>query len=265
MNEWRSTERDLRRAARVPRPNLARFRRQVFAPRAIVLSSIALAACQPVSAPEQVAVTPVLDSSFNNCVDPEVKTAVSRAMQPGGDEVGIYGYHIDIENDIISICNPRLRRESIEINLISSNPAYSYLNAAVEAQTQAVINERIRTKVEADRQKPEQDAPRLKAEKEQEDSTLSFYYLCLQNHSRIMALNSSEPAEIVAQASFSSCIEEQSAVFEIYKRHNSYWSYEIMERIETKFKQALLLEVIKARTQPVTPPAATPTKPETPI
>lgn len=264
MNEWRPPGRNSPRASRVPRPSLTQFLHRVVAPLVAAFLSIGLAACQQSSPDDSITAIPVSDSSFHICVDREVKAAVGRAIQTGG-EFGIYGYHTDIENDIISICNPQLRRESIQDNLISSNLTYSYLNAAVEAQTQAVIKENIRLKVEADRQRAVQDAPRINAEESEETNAGAAYLYCLETHARTLAINSSEPAETIVQASFPSCMAERQAIFDVYHRHKKEFSEESMNIAEDRWRRTLLLEVIKARAQSVTHPTSTPTKPETPI
>jgi hypothetical protein len=252
------------RSARILRPSPTQFLRRALALVLVAFLSTGFAACQEPSPNEIIATGPVSDSSFHSCVDREVKAAVDRAAQTG-DGLSIYGYHTNIENDIISICNPQLKRETVQDNLSSSNSVYSYLNAAVEAQTQTVINDNIRLEVEVDRQKAEQDAPRIKVEEAEETNAGAAYLYCLEAHARTLAINSNEPAETIVQASFPSCLEERQVIFDVYRRHNKDFAEESMDIAENGWRRTLLLEVIKARAQPVTHPAPTPTKPETPI
>jgi hypothetical protein len=237
--------------------------RGLFTSEATLVLSIGLAACQQASPPEPIAAAPISDSSFHSCVDREVKAAVNRTNEK--NDLAIYGYHTEIENDIISICDPQLRRETVQDNLISSNPVYSYLNTAIEAQTQALVNEKIQKEVEEKRKQADLDAPRIKAEKAEETDAGAAYLVCLERHAKTLSLNSNEPAEIIVQASFPSCLSERQTVFDVYHRHNNYFSEGAMNVAEDGFRRTLLLEVIKARTRPSAQPAPPPAKPETPI
>jgi len=132
------------------------------------------------------------------------------------------------------------------------------------------IVEKLTKEQEAQRRKDELDAPQLKAEKAVEDQAGRSYFVCLDTHARVLSLNSNEPAEVIAQASFASCRNERQGVFDAYRGHTNSFNPETMIAMEQVFQRQLLLVVIEARAsrdaQPVpapTPPA--PTKRGTPI
>jgi hypothetical protein len=196
-------------------------------------------------------------------VDREAKAAVERAVKQEPDV--IYGYHTTLNNEVISTCNPQLRRESLNDSINSTNPDYSYINAAVEAQANLARSGKVKQAMEAERKQAELNAPRLKAEKAEEDKAASTYYACLKSHAKILALISKEPAEVIIHATFPSCSAERQATFDIIKRHTSYVDLDTMDAMDGVFKQNLLLEVIKARAQPAAPAEPTRTEHETPI
>jgi hypothetical protein len=226
---------------------------------AIFELSVCLVACQQ-TAPLDVATAPAIDrGSFESCVDREANTAFRRWLDTNPD-LTLYGYPINVENDIISACNPQLRPEGINDNIYTTNPDYLYINAAVEAQQKTAMKEKVNADVEAQRRKVELDAPRLKAVKEQEATAVRTYYLCLVHHAQILALASNESAEVIAQASFPSCSPERQAVLDVYRRNNDILDSEAMDMVDGKFQQSLLLEVIKARAQPAAPSETAPPK-----
>ena len=100
------------------------------------------------------------------------------------------------------------------------------------------------------------DAPRLKAEKDEEESALDAYYKCLVRHAKILALSSNEPAETIARTAFPSCFELRQTALEVYRRHKAYFSEEAMDVTDKGFEQGLLLEIIRARAQPSGPPSS---------
>jgi hypothetical protein len=226
--------------------------------------SITSTACQHVAPPEPTAAAPILDNTFRNCVDRETKAAFDRAIAKNGD-LAIYGYHTDIENDVITTCNPRLTIERLQDSVYSTNPIYSYVNAAVEARYQTITKEKIEGTLAEEHKQAELDAPILKVEKEEENAAGTGYYQCLDRHAKILAISSSEPAEVIVQASFPSCSTERQAVFDTYQRHKNHFEAETMDIVEAKFKQSLLLDVIKARAQRLAPSESSPVKRDTPI
>jgi hypothetical protein len=154
MNEGRPTDRDSRRSGRLLLFCSAISMRRLIKSGPILALSAALAACQQTSPAPTVTAIPILDSSFHSCVDQEVKAAVGRAIEKN-NELELYGHHTEIENDVISICKPQLRRETVQDNLNPTNPVYSFLNATVEVETQAAIKDKIRKEVDADGLPPE--------------------------------------------------------------------------------------------------------------
>ncbi len=84
----------------------------------------------------------------------------------------------------------------------------SYVSVTVDAQAKAAAVEKMRKEYEEERRQDALNAPRLKAEKAEEDDVGSTYYVCLDRHARLLSVNSNEPAEVIAQASFASCAEE---------------------------------------------------------
>jgi len=235
--------------------------RRLLIPEATLVLSIGLAACQQTPPPEPIATTPISDNtSFHSCVDREAKAALERAITRDGDNV-LYGYTVGINNDIISVCKGKPSNES----LYSRDVDYLYVDGVVEPLQTAALHAKADKEVGEERKKEELDAPRIKAEKAEEDEAGTTYAACLLRHAKILSLNSNEPAEVIVQASFPSCSAERQAVFDVYQRHNSYFSQGVMNAMEGVFRQNLLLEVIKGRAQRVAPPESQPTKPETPI
>src|SRR5277367_4106187 len=86
---------------------------------------------------------------------------------------------------------------------------YKYVNGVVDALVKSAQEDRVGADIEADRKRAEMDAPRLRAEKDEEESALDTYYKCLIRHAKVLAVNSNEPAEIIARATFPSCISER--------------------------------------------------------
>ncbi len=113
----------------------------------------------------------------------------------------------------------------------------------------------------------EKAAPRAKAERADEDQAGADYFLCLERHAKILALASDETADIVAQASLSSCPTERRAIFEVHRRYNDDWNEGTIKAMENVLVQHLLLEIVKIRAQRnVTPvPAPEPKPRKTPI
>ncbi len=220
----------------------------------LLILPVCLTACQQVAPSQPVAAVAAVDyESFKACVDREAKGVADRHPND-------WGYPINIENDILSICNPQSRKETINDNIYTADRYFSYVNTAAEAE----MKRRILTKIEQEsserRRKDELNAPRLKAEKAEEADAGSRYFGCLVDHAKLLALNSSESAEVVARASFPSCLGEREAVFEVYRHHGHEFSPEAMEVADRKFYENLLLEIIKVRA----PASPSPTPPSPP-
>lgn len=243
---------------------------------AIIVLSVDLVACQQIAAPGVAtalpSAPPIDQASFRSCVDREAIAVFkrfldnARAQSQATGDFALYGYPIAVENDVIDICNPQLRPEGVNDNVYTTNPNYLYINAAVEAQQKAAMNEKGHAAAEAQRRKAELDAPRLKAEKDEETIAARTYYLCLARHAQILALASNEPAEVIADAAFPSCSSERQAVLDTYRRHNNtFFDSETMDMVDSKFKRSLLLEIIKARAQLAAPSKPPAPKPQSPI
>ena len=228
--------------------------------------SIGLVVCQiQLSATSAAAGTSIDTRTFHACVDREAKAALTRAIDKNKN-LAIYGYPLDAANTVIGICNPQLPRESLNDFWYTSNPGYLYVNQVLDALQQAARNEIARKETEEEHLRAERDAPRLKAEKDEEDAIGAAYHACLIRHVKILSINSGEPAETIVQATFASCDDEAKALLAVHQKHNDCcWSQETMDVIQRAFTPHLLLEVIKARAQPTTPQEITPTKPETPL
>jgi hypothetical protein len=218
--------------------------------------SLGLVACNQ-SSPPVPAVTASDDvANFRRCVDSEAKAAFQRSTQ-------IYGYHTDVENEIIAICDPHLSPERVLDSAYTTNTFYKYVNAAVTTLADAALDERVRDEIAAQHKQEALDAPKLKAEKDEEAAAGVDYYRCLVRHAHVLALNTNEPAEVIAKASFPSCSDERQALVDVYRRHDKSYMVESIDLADEKFQQGLLLEIIKARAQPS--PSPEPAKPGEPI
>lgn len=225
-----------------------------MSPRPALLSCAAIILAATTARADQLAA-----SAFRTCVDREAKAAVQRELEKYGENA-LYGYHNNLKNEVSSICKQRADGSTSYDDL-------GYVSAAIETQVKKATDNKIKKELEEQRRKDALDAPRLKAEKAEENEAGRAYYVCLTRHVDILALVSNETAEVVAKAAFPSCSEERQTVFNVYRRHNNYFSQGTMEAMESVFLPKLLLEVIKARAQPQAPPApqAPPPKKQTPI
>jgi hypothetical protein len=94
-----------------------------------------------------------------------------------------------------------------------------------------------------------------------EDQARRAYFVYLDNHARALSLNSNEPAEVIAQATFASCASERQGVFDAYRGHTNSFYPETMIAMEQVFQRQLLLVVIEARASRDAQPAPAPTAP----
>jgi len=193
----------------------------------ITAFSVGLPACNHQISPTEVAAAPSIDlPTFQSCVDREAKAAFQRHHTNVG---AIYGYATDVENEVIVICDPHLMPETVLDSAYTSNQKYKHLNSAVEALAQSARNDKADAEVAAERKKAELDAPRLKAQRDEEEAALDAYYKCLVRHAKILAHSSNEPAETIARASLPSCFEGRQTALEVYRRHKAYFSEEAMD------------------------------------
>jgi hypothetical protein len=186
---------------------------------------------------------------FHACVKQEGNAALRRKVQKSGDDA-LYGYQNDVANEVFAICKQRAIDSSERIDY----PAYVY--GVVEALAKAALYEKAKKELEAERKRDELNAPRLKAEKAVEDQAASIYFACLDNHARVLAVKSNEPAEVIAQASFASCRTERQGVFDAYRGHTNSFYPETMAAAEPVFQRQLLLAVIEARASRDAQPSA---------
>jgi hypothetical protein len=193
-------------------------------------------------------------AAFQHCVDRNVESTFNDSIKKGG-ELELYKYHTAAANNIIRICDPKLAPESMQDSIYTNNNWYEYVNNAVEAQAKIAMRNKAREEAQKERRRAELDAPRLKAAKAAENEASTTYFRCLVSHAQFLALNSNEPADIIAKASFPSCLQERERVFTTFRQHRDIFEPEAMEATEKQFERALLLEIIKAR---AVRPSATP-------
>jgi hypothetical protein len=239
-----------------------------------LLLCIGVPSCQLPARVEPVAPSHQVDfTAFRNCVDREAKLAVQRAIDKATDAdaraLTLYGYHTEINNQVIFVCDPGLKPMTLTDSIYTRNAEYLYVISSVDAQQESETSKIAKQKSEEEKHKTEMDAPRLRFEKSEEDRASKNYYMCLARNAKTLALNSNEPAEIIVQASFPSCANERQILLDLLKLHKGYADLELVNSMEAVFRPNLLLEVIKARTQPPAPsqrkPEASPSKPEEPI
>lgn len=233
--------------------------------KAALALALGLAACQSPYSTKQQPVPVAIDyGAFRACVDREVPPAVDRETQSKGEK-SIYGYQTPMANAIIRICSPQLADETMIDYAITKNPFYLYVNSTIDARFHEFRDKLIREELEARRRQEEADAPRLKAEQEQEDRAGATYYACLVRNVRVLSVHSNEPAEVIAQAAVASCGAERSAMSEALQKHHKLVGPEVMDAVDSKLRSNLLLEVIKVRVLPTAPPSSPTPKAETPI
>jgi hypothetical protein len=111
------------------------------------------------------------------------------------------------------------------------------------------------------------DAKRIKAEVDDEIRAGADYYLCLQRSAKMLALNSDESADTIAQAAFPACTAERNGVFNTYRRYNDLFEPSAMQAMEGVFSKRLLLDVLVTRAQrrAPAPPTSQPAPQKTPI
>ena len=201
-------------------------------------------------ASERSGTTSVDFSAFRNCVDHVAKSTFERSVREHGETI-LYGYQTDVENKIITICDPSLNPESTLDSSFTANPKYKYVNLKVEALVESSFEKKARMEVEAHQKQQELDAPKRKAEEEASDSAIKAYYACLVRHAQALALASREPAETIAKATFPSCYQEKQLCREKFQIQYKELEARLLDEIESKFERTLLLEIIKIRVQPV--------------
>lgn len=193
-------------------------------------------------------------ASFRTCVEREAVKESERAVKERGD-LALYGYHPEINKSVALTCGS---------NPTQNVDEYVYINSVV-GKVLGKMAIALLTKEHTETDKKYADGePRRRVQQAQRDSTATAYASCLIKHSRTIAINSDEPAETIARATFPTCTKERQAVFDIYKQHDEYFSIGAMNVMEAKFFDQLLLEIIGARsaransTPTPTPPVQSP-------
>jgi len=105
-------------------------------------------------------------------------------------------------------------------------------------------------------------------------NTVQQYANCLVQHARVLALNSTEAAEVIVRAAFASCQRERQAIRD--KAHEYLedpLGLATVKAVDETYPDRLVLEIIAARASPppsqpvpsAPPPAPPPARPGTPI
>ena len=175
-------------------------------------------------------------ASFEKCVDQHAMAEAEIAYQEEGD-VALLGYHTDTYKIMLSMCasKPNDARE------------IQYVGSAVNAAYQVLLKKKIDVEMDAARKKAAEDAPRLAAEEKERTRISTLYFQCLVTASETLAIASTEAADLVVRAAFPTCMKQRQAVFDIYRQQNQSFNEDIMQAMEKRFTNSLLLAVIDAR------------------
>ncbi|MGJ5179393.1 hypothetical protein ACQR16_15935 [Bradyrhizobium oligotrophicum] len=203
-------------------------------------------------------------NTFRACVVREAKAALNRAFTKFG-EVAFFGYHNDENAQVFATCKLRPFNGAISSDIDDAK----FVSETTDKIGRELALESMRKADEMQRQRDALDMPRLRAEKALEDQAAQNYLLCLDSSTRVLSVSSSEPAEVIAQAAFASCVRPRQRVFDAYRGHTNSFSLETMEAMEQVFRRQLLLVVVEARAsrdvQPPAPAGPAPTRHETRI
>lgn len=175
---------------------------------------------RPVSAQQNHPVTREKADVFHRCAS---EVALS-TMRNKDEEIGIGR----VANEVISAC---LLKMPDDVLLGQTAQRNAWLDRAKHDVVALVVKLQ----------------PQAMAEKAEVARTRATYFSCLENHARILALNSSEAADIVVQASLSSCPLERAAIFEVRSRYGDSWSEEAMTAMNSVLAPRLLVEVVEVR------------------
>jgi hypothetical protein len=183
-------------------------------------------------------------------MDQEAEHAVKDAVKKG---TPFYAVDVDrIGEQVFATCTSRFTNGKPLQN--TDRPSATL--RAQDALT-ALMHADYENKMAARRKQTELDAPKLKAESE---AASRHYGDCLFGNARILALNSTESAEVVAQAAFASCRDERSLIADVHRRYRDSWfSDEVLDVADKKILGSLILEIIKVRATP--PPKSPPSPP----
>lgn len=213
---------------------------------AVIVSGLALCSLSSPSVPGPLKANSDQDG-FHRCISQGIREAIGDVLHKDG-EVAVSGDIKRIVDRVLADCV-----------LQAPNEVLSGGRAQMDAWMA-----RAATEVEAQVRK---DAPRIKAEKADEDRVGADYYLCLQRSAKLLAENSDESADLIAQAAFPVCAAQRNAVFEVYRRYNDSFEPGAMRAMEAEFSKRLLVEILIARAprQSPIPPTSSPKPQKTPI
>jgi hypothetical protein len=151
-----------------------------------------------------------------------------------------------VVDEVLSDCIPILNGMPNDVLLGPKQDAHAWIDAKM-AQDRRKVSALV-----------EKLAPRAKAERAIEDQAGTNYFLCLVQHARVLALATDEAADIVTQASLSSCPAERNAVVETHRRYGDDLSEGAMTVMDRALAQNVMLEVVKVRAQRNLTPAPAP-------
>jgi hypothetical protein len=185
-------------------------------------------------------------------MDREAEIAVKKAVGTRPPN-----YMIDVKQigeQVLATCSARFSN-GIAVQDRDRQSAELRATDALNALMKSDIEKQRRAKRERDLGYEALDARKLTAES---NEALQRYGQCLHSHVDTLAVNSTEPAEVIARAAFASCQDERRSILEIHRQyHDTLFDDELLEAIDKRVADSLLLEVIKARAsrQPAQPNA----------
>lgn len=146
------------------------------------------------------------NNAYYACLNREAKIGVKRALESGSEF-----YNVDVKRIGEHVLRECTSRFTNGITIQGSDPRYAELTAqnALNSLMSADSEKRLADQ----RKQAELDAPKLKAES---DAAYRRYWDCLSNHAKVIALNSTEVAEVVALAAFASCRDERKMIAEVH-------------------------------------------------
>lgn len=196
-------------------------------------------------------------TAFESCVDREAPLAFGDALIRD-QSAALYGSNIEAINDVLNKCIPALGERLL------TDRDRAIVEADVLAEAQVAL-----AKKEADdiarlsKQMAEADQKEKIAEQELRRAS-DTYHACLSKHARTLALTSSEPADIVAEAAMTSCPPERDGVAEAFKRGFEFDGGEFVAKLDAAFQKKLVGEIVVLRAKAAAPRKVA-SKPRSPI
>jgi glycerol-3-phosphate dehydrogenase len=197
--------------------------------------------------------------AFPACVDDESLAMMERQLKAGAK---LYAIDTDaIAKKVYELCRARhLQGMKDPPFLWDLRYAQTVAKEKHNGLMRADIARQQRERSEREAKEREENAPKLKAEGEAANAR---YRECLYSHARLLALNSTEPAEIVTRATFASCRSERAAIAAVHARYKDPWfDEETLVMADKLLSDKVLLEVIKQRALPRSAPAKPPAAPQ---